>query len=207
MDKVKNIVATFLKVEPSEINEETLMDRTAIPGSVLIHRMYSTLSSEGFQVADKRSIRTYGDLIKTLGGASESLTDEVVEVKKETKEIVIDDNASPNIDVGIDMEDIANMPVVTDYREEKFYTDNFSDKEISHCILQVNPLASFAGKFAAKEAVVKADNTYQSTSFNEIEILNNDAGKPVFKDFSISISHTETQAIAIAMKLAISFSL
>jgi phosphopantetheine--protein transferase-like protein len=202
MEKAKNIVATFLKVDPSEISESTLIDNSAIPGSVLIHRMYSTLSAEGFHVVDQKGIRTYGDLLNFLNGNSTnhpSPQNEEIEKPKSKKITKTISNTSSELEVGIDIEDIFNMPVADDFRENRFYTDNFSKKEISHCILQADPRASFAGKFAAKEAIIKADNSYKSTPFNQIEILNDD-GKPFFNEFSISISHTTNQAVAVAIK-------
>ena len=45
METAKNIIATFLKVKPSEINNNTIIDNRAIRGSVLKHSMYSELSS------------------------------------------------------------------------------------------------------------------------------------------------------------------
>ena len=199
MENAKNIIATFLKVEPSEITENTFMDKSAIPGSILIHRMYSTLSSEGYHIVNHDSIRTYGDFLNALNhGKSSSETPKTVkkDIVKKEKNV----NTSSGMKVGIDIEDIINMPVVSDYREEKFYTENFSSKEISYCILQADPRASFAGKFSLKEAIIKADNSYKSVPFKEIEILNDSLGKPYFGDFALSISHTTNQAVAVAIK-------
>jgi len=199
MERAKEIIATFLKVNPAEINKNTLIDNSAIQGSVLIRRMYSILSSEGYHVADQSNIKTYGDFLKALN--SNTITKPPV--LNDKKESIIDQKVEYNdssLQVGIDIEDIINMPITTDYREHIFYTDNFSQKEISYCILQANPRASFAGKFALKEAIVKADNSYLKAPFKDIEILNNKNGKPVFKGFSLSVSHTKNQAIAIAIK-------
>lgn len=200
MENAKKIIATFLKVDPSEINENTFIDKSAIPGSVLIHRMYSTLSSEGYHIVNQDKVRTYGDFLKAINQDSNTNeTAPIVQQKESIRKIQSKHNSS-DIQVGIDIEDIINMPVVTDYRENRFYTDNFSSKEISYCILQVDPRASFAGKFSLKEAIIKADNNYKEVAFKDIEILNDSLGKPVFKDFALSISHTTNQSIAIAIK-------
>jgi len=200
MENAKNIIATFLKTDSSEINENTIIDSSAIPGSVLIHRMYSTLSVEGYHVVNQDKIRTYGDFLSAMnqGGALADKKEE--NPKKVTPTKIKAVNNSSSMQVGIDIEDIMNMPVATDYREERFYTDNFSSKEISYCILQADPRASFAGKFSLKEAIIKADNDYKSTPFKEIEILNDSSGKPIFDGFSLSISHTRNQSVAIAIK-------
>lgn len=205
MQRAKEIIATFLKVDPSQINENTIMDSSAIPGSVLIHRMYSTLSSEGYHIVNQSDIKTYGDFLRALN-KNEAL-DETLSTGNNNKKDSIEEfknlNNDSNLQVGIDIEDIMNMPVADDYREHRFYIDNFSKKEISYCILQSDPRASFAGKFALKEAIIKADNSYKNIPFKEIEILNDESGKPVFKGFSLSISHATNQAVAIAIKGAI----
>lgn len=57
----------------------------------------------------------------------------------------------------------------------------FSEKETEYCLAQSKPSESFAGKFAAKEAFLKAIGTgwRGKIALNEIEILNDDLGKPI----------------------------
>jgi phosphopantetheine--protein transferase-like protein len=199
LDKIKNIVAVFLKVEPSEVNEETIIDRSAIRGSVLIHRLYSKLSSEGYHVNSRiESIRTFGDLIGDLNGSQKNK--EEVPGFKPSIQRPSGFGEPAGFLVGIDIEDVESMPITDDYREDKFYTDNFSQKEISHCILQADPRVSFSGKFAAKESIVKADNSFKDIPFSQIEILNDKEGKPLFGKFLLSISHTSNCSIAVAFK-------
>jgi phosphopantetheinyl transferase (holo-ACP synthase) len=93
------------------------------------------------------------------------------------------------------------MPSVNDFREDEFYVMNFTPAEISYAILQPDPLATFAGLFAAKEAIVKSDNTIKNKAFNSIFIDHLPSGKPIYPGFSISISHTPTLAMASAVKL------
>jgi 4'-phosphopantetheinyl transferase superfamily len=67
--------------------------------------------------------------------------------------------------------------------------------------LQPDPPASFAGLFAAKEAIVKADNQYKNKPFHSIGIDHLPGGKPVHPPFEISITHTDSLAIAVAVRL------
>jgi phosphopantetheine--protein transferase-like protein len=198
MDKAKEIIGNFIKKESSEISSNTIIDKSVIKGSVLIHRMYSLLSVEGYSVKEKYSIKTYGDFLNRLNNTNLISGHHDKDINKsEMSRICI---PTSNILCGIDIEDISNMPLVTDFREDQFYKDIFTDKEISYCILQVDPRASFAGKFAAKEAIIKADNSYKKRSMKDIEVLIDNMGRPTFKDFSLSISHSQKQAIAIAIK-------
>jgi holo-[acyl-carrier protein] synthase len=102
--------------------------------------------------------------------------------------------------IGIDIQEASELPNVPAFREDEFYRKNFSSREIEYCAQQSSPLLSFAGKFAAKEAIIKADHRLREKPFSEIEILNNAVGVPEFGDFSISISHSQTIAIAIAIR-------
>ena len=105
---------------------------------------------------------------------------------------------------------------------EKMAKDNgfkelvFSKHEISYCEAKANKYEHYAARFAAKEAFYKAlgSGWKNDTAFNEIEIRNNDAGKPEFffmdrteititdmrlGKISVSLSHLRTIASAIVV--------
>ncbi len=194
MQKLKEIISTFIKVDPKDITPETVIDRSVIPGSIMIHRMYSALAKEGFVIKNSEGIRTFEDLLDRLN-QKEKVVKEVSTINQNSTKVI-----PSTMSIGVDIEDIQHLPTALDYREDRFYQDNFSQKEISYCILQADPKASFAGRFALKEAIVKADNSYKNIPFNKIEILNDKDGKPLFKGFSVSLSHASNQAVAVAAK-------
>ncbi len=103
-------------------------------------------------------------------------------------------------------------------RSPKITEKLFSPKENSYCLSKgKNKALHLAGRFAAKEAIVKAlgEGFGREISFLDLEILNNKKGQPeVFlseklkKRFPkikvlISISHSKTAAIAVAFASAI----
>ncbi len=193
-DRIARIVAPFLNVAPESITQETAIDRRAIRGSVLVHRMYAQLAKEGFAISSPARLKTFGELLDTLDGDHNSVPQSPVSPEAP---------AVAPISIGIDIEHVDNMPDVTDFKADEFYRRNFTLSEISYCCLAESPRAGFAGKFAAKEAVVKADNTYRDIPFNRIEIANDPNGRPHFADFTISISHTDDTAVAVAVKAVI----
>ena len=96
---------------------------------------------------------------------------------------------------------------------DSFKTRVFTDKEIDYCQSKKNKFQSFAGRFAAKEAFIKALGTgfADGISWKDIEILNNELGKPHIElhneakniflhkkmsDILVSISHEKEYAIA-----------
>ncbi len=97
-------------------------------------------------------------------------------------------------------------------KKESFVKKVFTEKEIEYIISRGGRAETYAGKFSAKEAVSKALGTgVRGFSPNDIEILNNELGKPyvIFKnsieDFNnkyfveISISHCKEYATATAI--------
>ena len=92
----------------------------------------------------------------------------------------------------------------------------FSQSEINYCETKANKYEHYAARFAAKEAFFKALGTgwKNGTAFNEIEIVNNEAGKPEINllgntattiaamglgKISVSLSHLKTMATAIVI--------
>jgi hypothetical protein len=56
--------------------------------------------------------------------------------------------------IGVDIE--LNSSINTDTTTSTFIERNFTEKEMSYCMRSPNPRASFCGRWAAKEALLKA---------------------------------------------------
>jgi phosphopantetheine--protein transferase-like protein len=195
--QLKEIISQFLQVDANSITANTLINRQALKSSIFLHRMYGKLADAGFVVADYSNINSFGELENILNGAStiqQSINSVIVAPINQSTNQPIN-----NSSIGIDIENIDSLPKTIDFRNEGFYTDNFSEKEIAYCILQPNAYASFAGLFAAKEAIVKANNQYKNSKFNQLVITHNELGKPTFEGVNISISHTNDSAVAVAV--------
>lgn len=195
---VKKIIATFLKTDPGSISSSTRIDNTAISGSVLIHRMYSELSKKGFKVTDISKIKSYGDLESFL--FDDHSKNKIDKTSNDQDLNIFTENDGSGI--GIDVESSDNLPDSDDYFEDQFYLDNFSKNEIAYCSSKKDPRLCFCGRFAAKEAIVKADNRYLNTNFSDLEIKVSSSGAPVFKGMHISISHVNIKDISFSTAIA-----
>jgi phosphopantetheine--protein transferase-like protein len=201
-EKIKEILSGFLKIPKEQIVSSTIIDRTAVSSSILLHRMYAKLATEGIEVKDYQDVKNFAGLLHQIATNNNAPYATVVSPQRiisENAMSVAADLQNNNSGVGIDIELISAMPRTNDFREDSFYTMNFTNSEIAYCILQPEPYASFGGLFAAKEAIVKADNTYKARPFNSIQIQHTPLGKPYHPAFSISISHTADTAIALAL--------
>ena len=115
--------------------------------------------------------------------------------------------------LGIDLIEIKRVKKVKERWGKRFLERVYTPKELEYCLKKRFPENSLAGRFAAKEAVMKALSTGLSSgvSWKDIEILNDKKGKPEVllygktkkllgkKKVLISISHTKEDAIAQAV--------
>jgi holo-[acyl-carrier protein] synthase len=105
-------------------------------------------------------------------------------------------STSPSTQIGIDIQEINELPNVIDYWEDDFYISKFTPEEIAYCVSKENPKESFSGIFSCKEALIKSNINLK---WEDINISHDDFGKPFFKNYPISISHSGNFSISIAM--------
>jgi len=104
--------------------------------------------------------------------------------------------------IGTDIESIKNLK--KSYKNRNFLDLIFTKEEIKYCQNKKEPYISFAGKFCAKESVIKAYN--KKIPIKDIEIINLKSGKIVVKingkinnKIKCSISHKEDYAISFVI--------
>jgi phosphopantetheine--protein transferase-like protein len=100
--------------------------------------------------------------------------------------------------VGIDIQEISELPDSNDFWEDEFYKSKFTSEEIAFCITKDNAKQSFAGLYSCKEALIKSNNNLK---WENINIIHNIHGKPIFPNYDISISHSGLYSIAIAIRV------
>ena len=117
------------------------------------------------------------------------------------------------ITIGNDIIEISRIESLIERYEDHFLKRVFTEKECLNCSERKYKASYFAGRFAAKEAIVKALGTGIGSlvQWHDLEILNNDKGKPIvfvsdkvkdnFGELSleISISHCKEYASAVAL--------
>ena len=115
--------------------------------------------------------------------------------------------------LGSDIIEIGRIEASIQRHGNRFLDRLFTQAEQSYCQGHRDSHRHFAGRFAAKEAIVKAFGTgiREGVNWTDIEILNDTEGKPhvVFSDrmnekfnnpqVQLSISHCKEYAMAVAL--------
>ena len=117
---------------------------------------------------------------------------------------------------GIDMVECARLRQAIDRHGQRFLQRVFTAAELEYCLARKRHVEHLAGRFAAKEAVLKVLGTGWATgiSWTDVEIRNESSGRPCvhlagrcrqiadelgLADVLVSISHVGTHAIASAV--------
>ena len=116
--------------------------------------------------------------------------------------------------VGVDIADVKRIKNALDRWGDRFVTRTFSSREAEYCRRHRDEALRFAARFAAKEAFIKCLGSARGIRWNEIELLNDRSGKPLFRisegirkklekrnvgKIHVSISHTAEYAVAFVV--------
>ncbi len=122
----------------------------------------------------------------------------------------------PIIGTGIDIVECLRIAQMIERHGELFITRVYTDYEIAYCSARKAATQHYAGRWAAKEAVLKALGTgwRRGISWRDIEIRNDDKGAPTVKlrggardvmekarigRLHVTISHCRNFAVAYAV--------
>ena len=120
---------------------------------------------------------------------------------------------------GIDLVDFPRIEEMIQRHGERFINRVYTAAEQAYADKNMNRVEKYAGRFAAKEAVLKLIGTgwRGKIAWTDIEVINNSSGQPQvaldgevkkiadklgISQISISITHTANFAIASAVALA-----
>ena len=120
---------------------------------------------------------------------------------------------------GIDLVDFPRIEEMAKQHGQRFLDRIFTASEQAYADANKNRIEKLAGRFAAKEAILKLMGTgwRGKIAWTDIEIVNNPAGQPQvnlsgevekiaeklgIKHISVSITHTANFAIASAVAMA-----
>jgi holo-[acyl-carrier protein] synthase len=117
------------------------------------------------------------------------------------------------VGLGVDIAEVPRIQSAIERRGEAFLRRVFTPNEIEYCERFKNKFERYAGRFAAKEAAMKALGTgwRRGIRWVDLEVMREQSGRPTMalageaakiagqlgvKHISLSITHTEAQALA-----------
>ena len=117
------------------------------------------------------------------------------------------------VGMGIDVAEVKRIQAVMESQKERFLRRVYTPEEIAYCEQFKNKFERYAGRFAAKEAAMKALGTGWSRGVRwvDVEVVRKRGGRPTIslkgeakkiadvlgvKNIALSITHTAEQAIA-----------
>jgi len=120
------------------------------------------------------------------------------------------------IGIGTDIVECLRIAQMIERHGELFISRVYTAQEIEYCSARKAATQHYAGRWAAKEAVLKAMGTgwAQGIRWRDIEVYNEPGGKPIIRlgggaretceqlgvaEMLISISHSRTHATAFAI--------
>jgi holo-[acyl-carrier protein] synthase len=117
------------------------------------------------------------------------------------------------VGLGVDICEIARMERAI-LRHPTLRDRVFTPEEIAYCDSKARPAESYAGRFAAREATIKALGGYRGRRWQDVSVTRHPSGAPSIKldgnakrradalgisDVLITFTHEKTNAVAFAI--------
>jgi holo-[acyl-carrier protein] synthase len=120
------------------------------------------------------------------------------------------------VGIGVDLVSVDRVRAITQRWQDRFLERVYSDAERQDCFRRTVPYASLAGRFAAKEAILKALGVGWAAGvrWRDVQVLNDAKGRPVARvhgrvrsliedagitHIHVSLSHDGSYAMAQAI--------
>ena len=118
--------------------------------------------------------------------------------------------------LGVDICEIARMERALE-RHPTMRERVFTPEEIAYCDLKARPAESYAGRFAAREAVIKALGGYRGKRWQDISVTRAPSGAPTIRlegqakrradglgvdRVLVTFTHEKTSAVAFAIAVS-----
>ena len=117
------------------------------------------------------------------------------------------------VGLGIDVAEVKRIGAVIESQKERFLRRVYTQDEVAYCEQFRKRYERYAGRFAVKEAAMKALGTGWSSGVRwvDLEVVREQSGRPTMalageaakiagqlgvKHISLSITHTEAEALA-----------
>ena len=216
MAKVIEIVANIAGKSTDRISPDKSLGSLGITSSIQILKIQSALERQYQQklpfLADSWTVAKIATQVSETSPNRAITTTPKINIEEtitQTRDVSL-----PTMSIGIDLEEVRNLPDTPNYRNHQFYQVLFKPAEIAYALLKNEPKIHLCGMFCAKEALKKAAPELINLRMAEIEITHQQ-GKPYITtsdrqindrfNFQVSISHTQNYAVATVLAMTKGF--
>jgi phosphopantetheine--protein transferase-like protein len=212
-EQLRAMVAQLCRVGPEAVGPGFSVT-ALVTGSITSHLLASALRKHlGIEVPLLHGIRTYAELESAVLGvpASDRGAPPPRGPEAPAGRAAVPANALPreSLACGLDVEKVSSLPAAEDYWAHEFYVNTFTSTEIAYCVVQPEPLAHFAARWCAKEALKKCDPRYLHEKLTDIEVGHDDNGAPLLQSartqeilpYALSLTHAGDTAAAVVIRL------
>jgi len=217
--RLKQQIADILNVSPDAITPDTSLDLPRFRSSAGAMILQSVVRSATGHAAATAGVRNFGELLaRATGQPAPNGTPPTEAALPAAMTSTVNGSLGPaalatagpaTIGCGVDIEDVATMPVSLDFWAHDFYTTHFSPEEIAYCVAQADPRPHFAARWCAKEALKKASPIYLPLALADIQVVRHPSGSVGLQVRSaagwhdapaaVSLSHSAQSAIAMVI--------
>jgi len=203
--KLKEVVAAMLMIPAGDIRPETSL--AGLDNSLGEAKLRLALKRFGGELPNGVRPAAFGALDQLLRGTREPEPSAPPVLELPGGAHGVPQNGLQELRIGLDVQDVASLPVCADYWEHEFYRGTFAKSEIAYAIVQQQPRVHFAGFWCAKEALRKCDANFRKIPPPETAVAHDETGRPylvwmstagdVYLSHAVSISHAGNLAMAV----------
>lgn len=99
------------------------------------------------------------------------------------------------IGLGIDILEVKRLEEIFKNKKEKFIKRIYTNNEINYCENKKKHLQSYAVRFSAKEAFIKAIDSKINIAYKDIEIINKSSNKPQVKLYRSALKAAQEKEV------------
>jgi phosphopantetheinyl transferase (holo-ACP synthase) len=207
-NQLQEILTTMLMLAPGELKPETSLQ--SLDSSLGTARLALALKRAGLRLPGDAVPPTFRDLELALNGNTTAPSSpETVSVSVTTP----GNNSFGGLQVGLDVQDISDLPLADDYWDHEFYKEKFDKSEIAYAVVKPEPRTHLAGFWCAKEALRKCDPAFAGTAFGATAVAHDADGRPyllsvtptgrVRLPHALSVSHSGQIASAVVISASL----
>jgi len=208
---VISAIARMTRQPPEAVRGHLSLGSIGLSRSFGLGALRSQLESRlGRRIGTLSAMMTVAELQRMLGAGGEASAVDEPPINPPVAPRASDAPALERIGLGMDIQELAVMPITSDYRGHEFYSAHFHPSEIATAQLRHDPRSHLCGVFCAKEAAKKSHSDLLPLRMLDFLVSHDGDGRPQLQlataqptrfRFLLTITHTAQFSAATCLTL------